>query len=677
MQPTDVNALCVSGRYLFAGTYNGVFVSTNNGTRWTAGGLPNYAVYALAISGSNLFAGTSGGGVFLSTNNGTSWTPVNDAALTNRFIRALAVSPANGGSGTYLFAGTSGGVYVSTNNGTSWKAASSGMPYDSYGHLPTVYVLAVTRASDGDGRTILYAGTSAGVFLSANNGTTWIAANTGLPCNSDGNILYVYALAMPPDSGRAETAILFAGISGGGVFLSTNDGTSWTEASKGLTSMSVSALAILPASDEAGSAMLFAGTFGGGVFLSTDNGTCWNAANAGLTNTSVLSLTKSPTNDGSGTNLFAGTSSGGVYLSTDNGASWSSARTDVTNTPVWSLAARDANLFAGTGCGVFLSTDNGLSWTAVNEGLTSTSVHALAISPAIDGPGTYLIAGTTSGVFISTNNGTSWSAASTGLTNTIVSSLAANGTNLFAGTSNGVFHSINNGTSWGPASTGLTNSNVLSLAVSSAKGGSGTNVFAGTYGGVFLSTDNGTRWSGAAMPSYAVYSLAVSPVDGGSGTSFFAGTSGSGVFLCTSDAASWSQVNSGMRITDVNALLWSDGYLFAGTSYGGVWRRPLSEMITSTPVSPPNMPAIFSLEQNFPNPFNPTTKIRYQVSGVSNVKLVVYDLLGREVSVLVNEKREAGVHEVRFDGTGLSSGVYFYRLTVGDIAATKRLLLLK
>jgi hypothetical protein len=62
---------------------------------------------------------------------------------------------------------------------------------------------------------------------------------------------------------------------------------------------------------------------------------------------------------------------------------------------------------------------------------------------------------------------------------------------------------------------------------------------------------------------------------------------------------------------------------------------------------------------------------------VSTVKLVVFDILGREVSVLVNERREAGIHEVEFDGSNLTSGVYFYRFTAGDFVATKRLLLLK
>ena len=127
------------------------------------------------------------------------------------------------------------------------------------------------------------------------------------------------------------------------------------------------------------------------------------------------------------------------------------------------------------------------------------------------------------------------------------------------------------------------------------------------------------------------------------------------------------------------------GYLFAGGDSTGVCRRPLSEMTTSMEESPVELPAEYSLSQNFPNPFNPTTLIRYQVPGVSEVKLVVYDFLGREVSVLENGRREAGAHEVKFDGTGLASGVYFYRLQArhtdgaqaGTYMQTRKLLLLR
>ena len=89
------------------------------------------------------------------------------------------------------------------------------------------------------------------------------------------------------------------------------------------------------------------------------------------------------------------------------------------------------------------------------------------------------------------------------------------------------------------------------------------------------------------------------------------------------------------------------------------------------------MPHEFNLRQNYPNPFNPSTTIKFELPRTSQVSLTVYDILGREVSVLVNEKRNAGVYEVKFDGSGLASGVYFYRLQAGDFTQAKRLMLLK
>ena len=88
-------------------------------------------------------------------------------------------------------------------------------------------------------------------------------------------------------------------------------------------------------------------------------------------------------------------------------------------------------------------------------------------------------------------------------------------------------------------------------------------------------------------------------------------------------------------------------------------------------------PDTFELLQNYPNPFNPATEIRYEVTGTDIVKLTVYDVLGREVAVLVNEKKAAGSYTARFEGTGLASGVYFYRLASGNFVRTLPMLLIK
>jgi hypothetical protein len=94
------------------------------------------------------------------------------------------------------------------------------------------------------------------------------------------------------------------------------------------------------------------------------------------------------------------------------------------------------------------------------------------------------------------------------------------------------------------------------------------------------------------------------------------------------------------------------------------------------------LPDDLELHQNYPNPFNPTTVLKYSLPAVSDVKLAVYDLLGREVAVLVDDRKAPGIHEVTFDArrpggqaTGLASGVYLYRLTAGNSTTTRKMLL--
>ncbi len=85
----------------------------------------------------------------------------------------------------------------------------------------------------------------------------------------------------------------------------------------------------------------------------------------------------------------------------------------------------------------------------------------------------------------------------------------------------------------------------------------------------------------------------------------------------------------------------------------------------------------FFLQQNFPNPFNPSTKIKFQIFKTGYISLKVFDLLGHEVANLVDETKSAGTYEVEFDAIRLSSGIYFYRIRSGDFTETKKMLFLK
>lgn len=120
-------------------------------------------------------------------------------------------------------------------------------------------------------------------------------------------------------------------------------------------------------------------------------------------------------------------------------------------------------------------------------------------------------------------------------------------------------------------------------------------------------------------------------------------------------------------------------YILGGVNENNVAVNTV-EFIMDTPTGVEDnveIPGDFTLEQNYPNPFNPSTRISWQSPVGSRQTLKVYDVLGNEVATLVDEYRDAGVYEVEFDAGGLSSGVYFYKLTSGSFAETKKMIVIK
>jgi hypothetical protein len=88
-------------------------------------------------------------------------------------------------------------------------------------------------------------------------------------------------------------------------------------------------------------------------------------------------------------------------------------------------------------------------------------------------------------------------------------------------------------------------------------------------------------------------------------------------------------------------------------------------------------PIEFALDQNYPNPFNPSTSIKYSIPQRNNVSLKIYDILGNEIAVLVNETKEAGSYNVQYNASALSSGVYFYSIQAGDFFESRKMILMK
>ncbi len=495
--------------------------------------------------------------------------------------------------------------------------------------------------------SIVFVGTSGGVWRSTDGCGSWIDCNSSLP-NCD-----VRSLAIIPD---AEAIRILAGTWGGGVFVSSDTGTSWTPYSNALGNFNVRSLAVL-------GELLFVGTEGG-VFRN-DLGT-WIAVNAGLTSTFVRTLAVL------GTDLFAGTWGNGVFRSSDGGTSWVWLGAGMANPYIRSLMFMDTVLFAGTeGSGVYRSTNKGTTWPWNNT--DRGMFYSFAAS------GGRLWAGTDAGVLVSTNRGIMWTGDGPWMSIYTLAVGQLNGqpatADLFAGTwLDGVLRSTDNGVTWTWAGSGLPATVVLALAAMPAQGGGDArDLLVGTWGsGVFISTDRGTSWtaSNVGLTHPWVYALAVS------GSHVFAGTRGGGVFVSHDRGASWAPINEGLAELDVVSLALTDAELIAGTEGGGVWKRSLSG-IRYSEVGDTDVPVSFRLEQNYPNPFNPSTTIRYGLPNRSYVTLTVFNPLGQQVATLVQDEQEAGYHEVQFDASGLASGVYLYRLQAGDFVQTRKLVFVR
>ncbi len=568
------------------------------------------STHCLAVAGTNLIAGTDSG-VFVSTDNGNGWFQP-DTGLTNTSINCLA------SSGTTLFAGTGEGVLCSTNNGMSWRQRA--FPRGG------VRSLAVFE-------TDLFA-------LSTDN--IWRQ---------------------------------------GGIFLSADSGASWTET--GLMESLIFALA-------ASGTNLLAGTYYGEVFLSTNNGTNWTRVDTGWTPHCVNSFTIS------GSNLFALTRCYSGFPLFDN----------------YSVRAA-ANSVSGTNlsfsfAGIFLSTDNGTSWRGI--GLAETDVTALSVS------GTSLFAGTDIGVFLSTDNGANWTSVSDGLTDSGISSLAICNSNLFAGAGGaGVWRrpisemipelnstiEIMNG--WNLVSVPLTVENyarrsLFPTAASAAYAFDSSGYVARdpleNRPGYFLKFNGAQSVTMTGLPrrsdsisvragwniigsiSAPVATSTISSIPGGIVTSQFFGYDGAydSADTIQPGRAYWVKVNQ-------------NGQLILSSSSRQASSSRIRIVATAEkPPSPPDavvsqvregMPSEFALEQNYPNPFNSISKFGFRIAKWGMVELTVFDLLGREVATLVDEPKEPGVHTVRWDASGVSSGVYLYRLRAGAFVQTRRMLLLR
>jgi photosystem II stability/assembly factor-like uncharacterized protein len=572
---------------------------------WSRTGPEGGAVDALAISPNfavdgTLFAGTNAGGMFRTTDGGATWAEINNG-LTNLTVYVAGISP-DFANDSLVLAGTNySGLFRSTDAGASWAQVPA--PLNS-GEIKGI-AFSPNFAAD---RTLYVSrANSDALYRSTDGGANWTDIRGTIPSIGGGKMVCSPAFA-------ADNTLVIA--AGGGVYKSTNRGTSWTAINTGLSSTALADLRTIAFSPAyAADSTLFLGTGRAGIWRSTDGGTSWTAINTGHSpQKDVGSIVISP-NFATDRTLFTGCPSWQGFKSTNGGDSWTMYQFNIDwidegnriNPDVWAMAMSpnfptDRTLFVGTfGTGVLKSTDASATWSISRSGMMAQRMSAIAVSPNFGADRTVYVSSGGAGVFASTDGGLTWhskNAQTFSLLDTyalIISPDFANDGTLFAGNHmgmgngrNGITRTTDGGASWTNPETGLENRNVRALAFSPDYANDHT-VFAGTLcidfptctdsfvNGVFKSTDGGNTWARAltGLPKRGIYTIAVSPGYASDGT-LFAGMWEGGVYKSTNGGANWSNASTGLG----NLRVWSvalspafatDATLFAGTD-GGLYR---------------------------------------------------------------------------------------------------------
>ena len=649
----SINSLASVGNVLYAGTKaDGIYASTDEGNTWHASnsGIETKNITVITSINDTLLAGTLDYGIYHSTDGGQTWLP----SSNYNTVHATSMTVKD----PYVFAETIQGVLRSSDNGITWQV------------VPHYFTPGYAMCSTGD--KLIAADNSGQTYFSTDYGASWYTIES-----LDGALIWSFYV-------KGDT-VYAGGINK--IYRSTDDGVTFIEIAVPFNYSTVIIHSIVSIGQT-----LFMGTSYGGVYNSTDNGSTWSPSNTGMGPKNIFTLAVTQSSF-----LAAGAYTAGFYKSTDNGLNWNKSLTGFpAGSFIWSMCNSDHGLLAGTGDGLYKTTDNGTSWeklTGASDTINYGVVYGIAarnqeIYTAI----TYQFNGI---VYKSTDSGETWTRSGNGFASDIqyMRSIAVSGNNIVAGSDQGLYYSTDDGNTWilsnqtvgffeeiaatpnylyatapgngiyRSSNEGITWTTAFNVPFSFsgitamdnyAYAGSGT-------GGAFYSNDNGNIWDSVSFQyNVRVYTMEYIPAVPGMA---LAGTDdqSSHIYASFNYSHSFSPYSDGLDAAATpRSLSSNDTYTFYGTDYTGVWRRFLPGI---TPVELTSFKAIID-KNNVELKWQTETEKNNSGFEVQKRKLVDRNQKSewKKIGLVEGQGTSTTLNYYSFNDKDIPPGQYQYRL---------------